>query len=415
MFFRVSTWDAEALQKLTKSYDYIEMSDLDIFLVEGEDIGTVCRPEYLTKFKSAIQRSKEWIKLIEKLQSIEYYPRLNVIENLVRLGELLPFKFLEIDHLKVHINNGLDWIILAEKTFFGDNLNEKKSLLKVLCPESFPEEAFTLTPPEVAATFKKCEQPKRTGPLEAIKPQSLRPTLDVVLQLLLSLQRLPMRIREGEILQCVTECAMNWEDKCKGFLSRKEALNILEKLDDTKEECDVEMSKSNLEDLENLIFEGELLEITLPDKQILWKIFNSQMKTSITKKEPHPPPPMVEPVQQAPPEPTEALGKRLRKTKNDEEDKSEPKKKTKKNSKSNNKKVEKVSSSDDEDDDEEECSAENCFNPIGREVDWVQCDGGCNKWFHMFCVGIKRNDVSAEDDYFCKRCKSGDALPVNKV
>lgn len=328
--------------------------------------------------------------------------------------------------MKVHINNGLDWIALTEKTFFGDTIDEKKSLLKMLCPENFPEQAFLQSPSEVVATYKKCEHQKKTEPLEAVKPQSLRPTLDVVLQLLISLQRLPMRIPEGEILLCVTERAMSWEDKCKEFLSRKEVQILVEKLDDTKDECDIEMSKMNQEDLENLIFDGELLEITLPDKQILWRLFNTLKKAATVKKVPLPipppppppqptPTPVIEPVVPQPlPEPTEVLGKRLRKTKNDEDDKSEPKKKTKKNFKSNNKKVEKVSSSDDEDD-EEECSADDCLNPTGREVDWVQCDGGCNKWFHMYCVGIKRNDVNAEDDYICVRCNVVEGLTINKV
>lgn len=376
-------------------------------------MGSVCRPEHLAKFKSAVQRSKEWIKLIEKLRTIEFYPNLQVIENLIRLGELLPFKFLEVDHLKVHVQNGFDWIKLAEKTFFGENADEGKSLLKMLCPENFPEQIFLQPPAEVVATYKKSENQKRIGQPEVMKPQSLRPSLEEVLQLLISLQRLPMRIPEGEILLCLTERAMSWEDKCKEYLSRKEIMTAVEKINEFKdEEYDLEMTKGNQEDLENLIFDGELLEINLIDKRILWRIFNALKKTATIKKIPPPPPPVVEREPTVPQIPipettTEVLGKRLRKTKNDDDEKTEPKKKTKKNFKSNNKKVEKVSSSDDEDDDEEECSAENCLNPTGREVDWVQCDGGCNKWFHMFCVGIKRNDVSAEDDYICRRCKEG--------
>lgn len=57
-----------------------------------------------------------------------------------------------------------------------------------------------------------------------------------------------------------------------------------------------------------------------------------------------------------------------------------------------------------QDDDEEECRAENCHKPTGREVDWVQCDGGCNEWFHMYCVGLNRNQIKADDDYICLRC-----------
>lgn len=41
----------------------------------------------------------------------------------------------------------------------------------------------------------------------------------------------------------------------------------------------------------------------------------------------------------------------------------------------------------------------------GREVDWVQCDGGCNEWFHMLCVGLVKSQVKADDEFVCKKCK----------
>lgn len=41
----------------------------------------------------------------------------------------------------------------------------------------------------------------------------------------------------------------------------------------------------------------------------------------------------------------------------------------------------------------------------GREVDWVQCDGGCNKWYHMYCVGLVKNQIKADEDFVCKKCK----------
>ncbi|XP_067622183.1 lysine-specific demethylase 5 [Eurosta solidaginis] len=68
------------------------------------------------------------------------------------------------------------------------------------------------------------------------------------------------------------------------------------------------------------------------------------------------------------------------------------------------KKISQRPQTEQQEDDEEECRAENCHKPTGREVDWVQCDGGCNEWFHMFCVGLNRNQIKADDDYFCIRC-----------
>lgn len=49
---------------------------------------------------------------------------------------------------------------------------------------------------------------------------------------------------------------------------------------------------------------------------------------------------------------------------------------------------------------------------VGREVDWVQCDGGCNKWYHMYCVGLVKNQIKPDDDYVCKKCRkqTGDTI-----
>ena len=46
----------------------------------------------------------------------------------------------------------------------------------------------------------------------------------------------------------------------------------------------------------------------------------------------------------------------------------------------------------------------NSFIFSGHEVDWVQCDGGCDKWFHLHCVGLDKEDVNEDEDYICKNC-----------
>lgn len=48
------------------------------------------------------------------------------------------------------------------------------------------------------------------------------------------------------------------------------------------------------------------------------------------------------------------------------------------------------------------------FIETGREVDWVQCDGGCEGWFHMHCVGLDRTEIAEEDDYICSNCKDAE-------
>lgn len=54
------------------------------------------------------------------------------------------------------------------------------------------------------------------------------------------------------------------------------------------------------------------------------------------------------------------------------------------------------------DSDEEQCAAEKCLKPIGDNIKWVQCDGDCQKWFHMACVGITK--IKRRDKYLCHLC-----------
>lgn len=47
-----------------------------------------------------------------------------------------------------------------------------------------------------------------------------RPRLEIILKLLVLLQKIPIRIPEGEALQCLTERAMNWQDRVRRFLKQ---------------------------------------------------------------------------------------------------------------------------------------------------------------------------------------------------
>lgn len=58
------------------------------------------------------------------------------------------------------------------------------------------------------------------------------------------------------------------------------------------------------------------------------------------------------------------------------------------------------------DEDNDECSARPCLHPLEREVDWVQCDGGCELWFHLFCVGLDKRDVKEDEDFICRVCQA---------
>lgn len=60
-----------------------------------------------------------------------------------------------------------------------------------------------------------------------------------------------------------------------------------------------------------------------------------------------------------------------------------------------------------DDEDEEKCASSTCIQPLGEEVHWIQCDGGCELWFHMACVGLSQKDINEDDDYICIACSRG--------
>ncbi len=60
--------------------------------------------------------------------------------------------------------------------------------------------------------------------------RSRRPRLETILSLLVSLQKLPVRLPEGEALQCLTERAMGWQDRARQALATEELASSLDKL-----------------------------------------------------------------------------------------------------------------------------------------------------------------------------------------
>lgn len=173
-----------------------------------------------------------------------------------------------------------------------------------------------------------------------------RPRLETILSLLMSLQKLYIRVPEGEALQCLTERAMNWQDRARQLLQQTEieaaVLSLskltqkclemtvnttndkIEKTNDTKKSCDLNhldisptstdedsqpemeidgrgtpeplenctgehayslnipksecneyqlsLSREIRQQLEDLLMEGDLLEVSLDETLHLWKL-----------------------------------------------------------------------------------------------------------------------------------------------
>lgn len=73
--------------------------------------------------------------------------------------------------------------------------------------------------------------------------RSRRPRLETILALLVALQRLPVRLPEGEALQCLTERAITWQGRAKKAIETPEVYQALEKLQELKETLHHEAEK----------------------------------------------------------------------------------------------------------------------------------------------------------------------------
>ncbi|XP_034028872.1 lysine-specific demethylase 5C isoform X2 [Thalassophryne amazonica] len=73
--------------------------------------------------------------------------------------------------------------------------------------------------------------------------RSRRPRLETILALLVALQRLPVRLPEGEALQCLTERAITWQGRAKEALETPELQAALQRLQELNETLQYEPEK----------------------------------------------------------------------------------------------------------------------------------------------------------------------------
>ncbi|XP_053173678.1 lysine-specific demethylase 5C isoform X1 [Scomber japonicus] len=100
--------------------------------------------------------------------------------------------------------------------------------------------------------------------------RSRRPRLETILALLVALQRLPVRLPEGEALQCLTERAITWQGRAKEALETTELQQALQRLQELKETLHCEAKKEEVMEGGSVIVltdsEGEEGVIDLTDE-----------------------------------------------------------------------------------------------------------------------------------------------------
>uniref|UniRef100_A0A4W4F2R2 [histone H3]-trimethyl-L-lysine(4) demethylase n=1 Tax=Electrophorus electricus TaxID=8005 RepID=A0A4W4F2R2_ELEEL len=203
--------------------------------------------------------------------------------------------------------------------------------------------------------------------------RSEKPPLDKVLPLLASLQRIRVRLPEGDALRYVIERTVRWQHRVQQVSPV------------TQQFCG----------------KVSFLSFCILNKVI--KCFIKDVVMELQKE-------------------TEKLEKnpkrRLEKENSDEQDKDKVKKPKKKKPRmikerrceekrttSPSNSLSDPSYSEDSEEDWSVCSAERCQQPEGNEVNWVQCDGSCNQWFHQICVGVSAEQAENED-YICINCST---------
>uniref|UniRef100_A0A672JJC5 [histone H3]-trimethyl-L-lysine(4) demethylase n=1 Tax=Salarias fasciatus TaxID=181472 RepID=A0A672JJC5_SALFA len=243
--------------------------------------------------------------------------------------------------------------------------------------------------------------------------RSRKPPLDKVLPLLASLQRIRVRLPEGDALRFLIERTVQWQHRVQQACTDGVLEKVTDKVntivlwlvsgkDRTKT---ILLSQSCFPlSVEEMMVEGFLLQVTLPETEQLYRYLLYKLA----------PPPA-----HSTPSETSTEQDQHRKSSSDSEHSKKAKKSHKKKSKKSKERSEESkrasspshTSSDPAASDSEEdfslCAAPWCREPEGDEVNWVQCDGSCNQWFHQVCVGLSAERAEIED-YICISCTQPD-------
>uniref|UniRef100_A0A8C2EQJ8 [histone H3]-trimethyl-L-lysine(4) demethylase n=1 Tax=Cyprinus carpio TaxID=7962 RepID=A0A8C2EQJ8_CYPCA len=281
------------------------------------------------------------------------------------------------------------------------------------------------------------------GPSDPLDPEawlcplclrSTKPSLDKIQTLLSSLQRIRVRLPEGDALRYMIERAGSWQRRAreqfdvlfpKGqillfllyFIIVFNTINITEfiiikiyvvllyQLCGSPSRCIYVPGLSS--ELEELMVEGLLLQVSLPETQQLYRLL-SKFITSLCL-------PLCPQQRDAITSAEKKAKRRMNREETEIRDRG-IKPKSKKQRMGTEKRRERkeasvsasdVSQSEDSEEDMTQCPAENCLQPEGEEVYWVQCDC-CNRWFHMICVGVSA-ELAAKEDYMCVTCSTTNA------
>ncbi|GAB1303219.1 Lysine-specific demethylase 5C [Apodemus speciosus] len=266
---------------------------LEAIIHEAENI-PVHLPN-IQSLKEALAKARAWIADVDEIQNGDHYPCLDDLEGLVAVGRDLPVGLEELRQLEAQVLTAHSWREKASKTFLKKN--SCYTLLEVLCPcadagsdstkrSRWMEKELGLyksdtellglsaqdlrDPGSVIVAFKEGEQKEKEGILQLRRINSAKPSplassttasstasicvcgqvpagvgalqcdLETILALLVALQRLPVRLPEGEALQCLTERAISWQGRARQVLASEEVTALLRRLAELRQRLQAE-------------------------------------------------------------------------------------------------------------------------------------------------------------------------------
>ncbi|PNI18200.1 KDM5D isoform 1 [Pan troglodytes] len=218
--------------------------------------------------KEALTKAQAWIADVDEIQNGDHYPCLDDLEGLVAVGRDLPVGLEELRQLELQVLTAHSWREKASKTFLKKN--SCYTLLEVLCPcadagsdstkrSRWMEKALGLyqcdtellglsaqdlrDPGSLIVAFKEGEQKEKEGILQlrrtnSAKPSPLAPSLmaSSPTSICVCGQRLPVRLPEGEALQCLTERAIGWQDRARKALASEDVTALLRHLAELRQQ-----------------------------------------------------------------------------------------------------------------------------------------------------------------------------------
>uniref|UniRef100_A0A452ULZ2 Lysine-specific demethylase 5C n=1 Tax=Ursus maritimus TaxID=29073 RepID=A0A452ULZ2_URSMA len=266
---------------------------LEAIIHEAENI-PVHLPN-IQALKEALAKARAWIADVDEIQNGDHYPCLDDLEGLVAVGRDLPVGLEELRQLELQVLTAHSWREKASKTFLKKN--SCYTLLEVLCPcadagsdstkrSRWMEKELGLyksdtellglsaqdlrDPGSVIVAFKEGEQKEKEGILQLRRTNSAKPSpLSEEPPTYPSAPASdPLREGSGKDMPKVTasnpECPCNPPD-----------LELLSSLLPQLTGPALELPEATRAPLEELMLEGDLLEVTLDENHSIWQLLRA--------------------------------------------------------------------------------------------------------------------------------------------